>query len=428
LYGAELRHWKVKGEELRVWFKKQIDHFADHEKLSRLPLQSDHDKLAREQDELAEYIKNIGSWQFPINFASERKVFFSKVAAFETSASNVLRHKGALEKSFNSEKQAKASLVSFWRSNRDRVRTYLENKGLSPAIAKLVADMVYKIISPPEKVGININIETTNVDLSGTLVEGTWMQPIYLKHDAAKIEDSMGFYELQLNRLYLECKASAVTKMGECVQTMRAAIPPRGQAVGAIDITNQFSWRPEGRTIDTFMAALVRLAIWASWTEQLDLSIEGWPFRALAGWLCCFVGQFVIAVVDCSTALAHGGDLQQFVSSMEVNELNSYPTFLLKEGDSLWMPLGAIPIIVSQNMRIQKLEVKVDLKERNTTAVQRHTSALGFLPCFSKAILEGTTPELKNFITATLIRTRAHLPPTWFQVADVNAWVDELAK
>jgi len=399
--------------------------------MARLPLQADHDNLVKCGDSLREEKTNVGKWDIEDDFHSARKKFNSVYSEFQAAVKAVLRHKTAIDETIARSKKGKEEVARVWRQNRDKLRLFIESKGLHPVIAKLVADLLYSKVSPPEKSNVRLQIYSPMVNLSeiAEVNKNTFSQPIHIVYNAAALPDSQHHLEQELATLFRENQQTAITKMRECVTCMIGP-PAVGQAIGALDLATEFKWNPADLASDDqwFNPIKVRHALWTTWTEQGDLTVPSWPFQRLAGFLVNFVGQFVVTVVDSATALEHGGDIQQYVIGMETNDLHKFPSYVLKEGDALWLPLGTIPIISSQQMKVQAITSKVDLKERTTVGVQRHPSALGVQVCLDITADGAASPDLRRSVLASWVRAGDYLPPSWKQNAEIAQWKASLEK
>ena len=190
-----------------MWLKKQIDKFKGVQKMARLPLNADLDQLVKCSDTLKSYVGAADNWVFPLDFSLERKQFLQRVKEYELAVANVNRHRTAIEQVADKARLDKQEMVRNWRGNRDRVRVWLENKGVSPVLAKLMGDALYSRVADPESCGVKIAITTPVVDLAaGKCSEGTFLQPVYVGYDAQKLEQDMNHFEKQLSTIAIISK------------------------------------------------------------------------------------------------------------------------------------------------------------------------------------------------------------------------------
>ena len=105
---------------------------------------------------------------------------------------------------------------------------------------------------------------------------------------------------------------------------------------------------------------LARLAVWTSWSEQVEAGIVAWPFTQIPGFLTQQVGVSTVIVLDAHTMIEKGTDVSNWLAHAEPAELRSFPVFDLREGTSVWLPLGSMPVIIGPSPKVRWGEKKPD--------------------------------------------------------------------
>ena len=410
---------------------------SDHVKISKLPIAADKAAYTAAKEALTKYNSDMQGWGIEVDFEEQRAEYNKLVEAFTKSTRNLCRHEKAVRLVLDQLKAAKVEACRVWRSSRDRIRAFLESKGVTPAVAKVIADVLYSKACEPTQFGIAAPRPDTLSPVLQGCTKGVFAGGFKIPFDSSVPEDQLCWMRKQCATLYLENQEVAVSRMREGVQSMTHPPPgvqPSNSCIGALDTKSTFNWNPdclpEGEKWFPGPKDLSKLrqALWISWTDNQDVSLQGWTFRHLPVLLTQYVGQSNILLIDSVTASQHGPELTQWLATVDPTTLAGYPLFTFKKGPRLFCPLGSQPVIVCERAALQALTEKVDLKERVAPgATQHHPSCVGVLPLLSLGILEGVELELKTVVASTLVRSTAHLPVTWRNHAAINEFKAALA-
>ena len=83
----------------------------------------------------------------------------------------------------------------------------------------------------------------------------------------------------------------------------------------------------------------LRCAIWTSWTETPPLSVQGLPFGKVPAFLTVSSGRAVCVVID--EVASNNPNLQSWFDGLDSVDLAKYPTYLVKEGSTVWQPVDS---------------------------------------------------------------------------------------
>ena len=405
---------EVDGCDLEAWLSRQIAAIGTNPKVLKLNLPDELEAYKTARAALQAWIDGISDWTFPVNFTEYRTSFNDLHDTYMKTVGNITRHRRALEQTKEVSKLARQEGARVYRTNRDRIRTYVVGKGTPDLVAKLVADRLYSVLVPPESRGI-MSIKFVNCleGLPANAEISTLDQPIHFKYDAKDLEENLCEYGVQCAQMYRVNQETAVSKMREASQAMSAVQPQRLTSVCAIDVAPSFDFNPLwSKDAKWFDYCAPRQALWTSWTEQCVVDPSNWPFRHFPGLLTQYVGQSVIIIVDSASILDAGGEVTAWLNMQGTNPLEKFPSVILGEGSSLWLPLGSYPIIVGNSMPLRNIKETVDLKER-VVGIQRHSMALGFTPVFDAKKVQDASPELRRMIASFYLRGAPTLPPSW---------------
>ena len=410
---------KVGGVNLSEWMEKTIREIGSHPKLVPLNLAKDTEALKLAANNLRACAKKVVDWNISVDFPAERSAFHSLLEAYMGAAKAVRRHYKAISQVADQLKAEHSEALRIWRKMRTRIQTFLTGKNVPESVAKVVADRIYAIIVPPASKGVKITLTDPLFDIAqGSLVD-VLTQPIVFPYDAAKQDSEYSFHGLQLAKLYRNHQQTVVNKMREAVTTMNQGTPVPPTSIGCIDIPpeDRFVMNPSWLELDADPwvpkdLPEYRMAVWTSWTEQQVSSPAELPFRSMPSVLTQFVGTSVITIIDSGTVKDHGGEMQTWIASGDSSLLAKFPSVVMREGSSLWLPLGACPVICGCSMTIMNQSADVNLKER-CVGVQRHAMAIGFTPILDPISAKAANEDLRRLVGAFVVRAWPTLPQTW---------------
>ena len=363
---------------------------------------------------MKQWVDGIETWTYPVTFSEHKTVFNGLWDTYLQAVRNIRRHDRALEKVSFAAKASKQEGARKFRTNRDRVRDYYVGKEVPEAIASVVGNRLYSRIVRPESRGIT-SVKFVNVveDLPNNSAPESRQQPILFQYDAAVLDETLSDWARQCAEMYRDNKNAVVPKMREASQQMAAANPTRASAVSALDVVTNFEFNVQWSKEDPwFIYTATRQAIWTSWTEQCVTDPTNWPFRFMPGLLTQYVGQSVVVIIDSATMLENGGEATVFINGIQGDILSKFPTTVLTEGSSLWLPFGSMPIIVGNSMPVQNVKEVVDLKER-VIGKQLHSMALGFTPVLDCSVAAAASDDTRRMIASWMLRALPTIPPTW---------------
>ena len=131
-------------------------------------------------------------------------------------------------------------------------------------------------------------------------------------------------------------------------------------------------------------------------------------------------------MLDAEAVIANP-NLMKWMPPLDSGDFLTYLSWLMCEGDSVWIPCGSFPIFIGQS-EDQKWEKEVKIKEDPTSgAIQRHTFALGISPVFDPVYCHSAAGvETCNFVASQFVRSSQWLPTSWKEHAQVTAWKEKM--
>ena len=145
---------KVAGQPLEQFMTENIAKHKDHAQLKRLPLAKNLDTLTKARASLQEYTKTIGDWEFPMDFGVERAKFMKFVEAYKEASRDCMRHEVRIRKVNRKARVEHTAAARAWRAERDKIRTFTENRKLPAGISWVFANAMHSRACDPATVGI----------------------------------------------------------------------------------------------------------------------------------------------------------------------------------------------------------------------------------------------------------------------------------
>ena len=225
-----------------------------------------------------------------------------------------------------------------WFRDRDGVGGKLKDNGVYKGLSKVLADGYVASICCPAKYGLNFVVNTDVIDVVDAST--TWDSCALVKVPDPSIEEPKQQLRnemrkwLEANRTNIDAAIKA--NVGRAEETNRKAtvttFKPGSTALLLPD--SAFSIHPAISTLVYTKADLVSDARLCSWV------VKG--FRAVVSALS---GSFLVMTIPPAVVLEHA-DLNEWLRRCESTDLAACSTWVLNEGDHLYIAFGHVPIFV----------------------------------------------------------------------------------
>jgi len=417
----------VCGKPIIEWLQEAIEAIGQDPVIVKLKLPSSMLKITQAKAALELFATSVSDWEFPPNWVEERSEYSKKMSHFQEACSDALRHKQAITNTMRDADQAGIKAKQFWRTQRTKIRKHMQeaHRKIPKPVAKTFADFMYSTAAPPQPLGINLGYSSPMCEITASTDSAAFKTPWMIKYDADEEADTMGYYQKAFHNFFKKHEKQVCSKKYECMKIMVAPSSALSSTVAAIDVLADdaidFNHPGMGTNWFTFPKDL-RMAIWTSFTECLNICDQGMPFARLPCFATLFTGQAVCIVLNGNTVMENP-NLASWLSSSDSLDLSDQCSWLMNEGDTVWVPCGCVPIFIG-NSPDQKYTVDMKMKEPpKSGAIQRHTFAVGFTPLFDADFCQATCGgNLCQHVAAQYVRSFPYLPSTWKNHSDVKAW------
>jgi len=133
-------------------------------------------------------------------------------------------------------------------------------------------------------------------------------------------------------------------------------------------------------------------------------------------------GRAVCIVLDGDTVMEHS-NLEKWVTGLDSTDLQTYDTWVVEEGSTVFLPAGSVPIWIGISPD-QKYEPEMKMNAPLPSgAVQRHAFAIAVNPIFDANFCKEVYREdICQGTVAQWVKSSSQLPFTWKTDARVKAW------
>ena len=160
---------------------------------------------------------------------------------------------------------------------------------------------------------------------------------------ASEVEQPTYFHS-ECTRTVTELEGAAQAKHTECLEFMRRNT--RTNVNGCLDCETPIAWTNFVHTSSPFNAASgLKVFTKSQRVSVVDVSLEAWPNRLHGGYMHMLIGTAFVMVVPCETVLEHPR-IEAFLADSSVQSVRKFPTFLLTESSSVWLPYGTMPVVL----------------------------------------------------------------------------------
>ena len=156
---------KVAKVPILDWLTRMIASVGDIEKIKLLKLGTIKQNIIQTKEELDKWSEGIVGWSFPVDFTSKRGPYLARLDACSAACKEVSRHVKAVTATHNEKMSFAGKAKQSWRTERNKIRTYLLGRGVPACVAKFVADLWFSQVYPPESVGITLPIDSPTCPL-----------------------------------------------------------------------------------------------------------------------------------------------------------------------------------------------------------------------------------------------------------------------
>ena len=430
----------VEGSQPEVWLSEASETVGHMQKIKNLQIGPIQGELQKARDALTSFRQGIGEWAFPCDFQSLKLEFILLVSSYQKCIDRFVRIKESVVRATKEYKQKGVDMKSQWRNKRDKYRYYYESKDVPPALAKLVADILYSVAADPYEVGISLDLYSPicAVDLEAQPADLSKPFMIPVQSDEHPVGEEKWLSRVWQN-VYKSHLVAARQKASECLGVMTAPGNKSNCAIGTIPGLIEPNLSPGGDAEDGVAVGKhvwpsvvkgLRHAIWCSHPDVFEPSLESWPFRCLDCYLTVYSGRCVIVLVD-ATNSCRIGEPAQWLAKADVKALDGYPAWLCIAGSTIHCPVGSVPLIVGISEDIDITDVKVTLPKVQDAKKGKKAKegkseeyyALGVMPCFDGGWLKKqmSTPVRNNTMQAW-VRAQTWIPPSWKSNEAVKQW------
>jgi len=419
---------EVEGKAVDTWLVESLEAVGTVPKIRGLKLADLKSKHLAAQQAITTYVGTLDDLEFPLEFDEHRDKFVKLAGAYSSAWKAILRVKASVSETASESSQNESKQKIDWRSCREKYRGYFIKRGVPPAMAKVMADLLYSIGKPPKDVGINIEYQSPLCSIQDGSDAAAMRQPFMVKFSSNEDHTQKGHFENILGQLYLENKTAAVNNMRECLQIMRAPTASMNCTFGSIANTSALELNPAWLKNETWFDPVtgLRQAVWASNTECCDISVEAWPWTGPPCVLTMYVGRAVVTVVPSEVVAGLGLEPQEWLDGLSSEAMRDYYSFFVEEGSSVWIPMCMVPVICGIGPLIDAKSAVADLTALKGKDLQRHQIAVGVHPVFcSKYLVKHYTAAEVSKMLSIYGHGEAHTLNTW-KGEGVSKWKAEL--
>ena len=400
--------------------------YGAQERVKALKLDDVHASMAATKNELTQFRDAIDSWSFPVNCVEKRSTLHARIVAWKAACAEAKCHTEALSGMLQEEKEVETAVADKRRKQRDQIRDGLLERNVSKAIAKVTADKLQSSVVDPASIKITLAYDSPGVPRTDSSLAEVSDKPFIVKYvSGAQQRNGLEAYTA---KLYEEKKEQICNKMADTKTEMSKS--GLGKATTTFDApgTQFFACKDDGVTRVSAEVESLRSTATCSWTGCSDCSLESWPLFAHPMWLTQYVGNSVITVLP-PDMISKTQDVDEYLQNLDGTECRNCKVFHLREGDSVWMPLGFYPVVIGVDPRIQWKstgEVSVPPVRTKSGATQHHFILYGATPIYDLDFIDRCPKAVRLQIASSLVRAGGLVPKSYRDKAEFTKWIEEL--
>jgi len=419
---------QVNGKPLLKFLQKGQDKHGTVERVRALDLPGIIDRMAKAKGAIEKWQEGIDKWTFPCAFNAHRAELMKHVSSFVDAVAEARCHTEALTGMITENKSCKAKAADVWRKGRDKYRKWFEEWQIPPAFSKVCADLLYSLYQKPESCGVTL-VYDSPVEPEGEYKFDTFNSPFLVDSATKKSDAECTYLQLAIRTLHQANQAEAVDKMRGCTRKMSK--DDLDSAAGTFD--SKAPWKFEQPIGTPFFEVLpLKLHITTTWTLRVPLDLGSCPLRGHPNFLMSACGLWCVVVLP-SRVVLEQADFVSWFDSLELGELQKFPSFLVAEGQALWIPVGMAPVFMCLNPTVAYgSEIpKEGLPKRKTKAgaEQKHCGAIVQLYVHDQRFVDHHLSDDAGInIAAMWVKAAAKIFDSYKANAALAAWIETCKK
>jgi len=412
----------VKGVTHLAKFEKLHKEFKDHPKVQHLNMPASMVCAKDAVSQCDSFVGQLEHTQLPATTSVLVETMNKHIETLATAMKRVRRFTLGLQSLKMSKGRITMESKRAWRTGRDAYCKALKGRGVYACVSKQVADCCMCIESPPDKASLTITYAERMFSLEDTVDDDYYDDPRKLL-DASNPHASHWAKEAAA---FLEKNADEIkTSLARCAREV-AASSGRGGTTTVIPKV-PFTVKGPGEGEAFYDGAIsVRPIVGHIERVHFDVSPQVFP---LTGWRCvltCISDTLIVLVLSAEQFASHGGSLKTFLQKEGSAALQENDMFVLKAGESVYIPLGCVPLLIGcKDLEFLKYCGKAGLpkkeKEKLAADLKQTTTWVGHF--FPHVKIDGKAPlALRNQLVATMVQAGAQVPDSIRSNAEVKAW------
>ena len=278
------------------------------------------------------------TWLFPCAFDAKRDVLSSRVKAWKDACSEAKRHTDALNGFVTDDKAALTAAQDRWRKPRAKIHSFYEERGVPSSVAKPTADTLQTSFKDPAE--CQINLKYAAPDCPSDITRETFASPFLIPGGA---RSGTSWLHVCAKSLYEDNRAAAVDLQGQ-IRTVMAR-----DSLSCARVTYAYSKEIslkdlDGNEVLTHVKGL-NCCQTSMWTDIFEPALDAWPLRTHPQVLTQFAMNSVVILLP-PDIMAANSDISSYLSRADKAALRECNVFRVLEGDSVWVPIGYIAIVI----------------------------------------------------------------------------------
>lgn len=331
-----------------------------HDSLNQLPVHEVIKNCIVAEEAVGNFKLAIGSWETPTSIPEKEEQVKKLVDDLRKCAAECCEYVSHINLNILSKKKKEAETKKKnWRNAKTAIQTSLTTRNMAPAVAKIVAFAQHSLSSPCEQAGVENALCTNHIIVAmGKAAEDAtspFNNPGFLKGELADL------VQASITKDEAAIKVKAEDMVGYLVSNKKC------HAISTIESEDKPDW--SSQVLGDKMAVLnvgekmyKKHVILVAENGKLETASHATCMNGLPQVITVAIGNAAVVVLSFNDMekMKASGDLGETLKNLTGTPLEQTlgRTFLVKQGESVWVPYGSQALVVGLCVRTEENRFK----------------------------------------------------------------------
>lgn len=330
---------EVKGVKASTSLQQLWDEHKSNEEISMLPFTDtikEADKTYADLEALCTSMKLV---TVPCDIKEKEAVVNKGVEAFLNASKQLEEYATLMKEILGRAAKNTSGRKKSWRNARDYMKLSLEKTSVPTLISRSASTTMQADLWDPNDMGLPYTFYNLQFSIQPDKVAESLAEPALITSTNCVLHEP-------LSNFIDNDRAPILKKIDQVIAVLQAQ--KKTHAVGTVDAKQPWDWAAAGKDVfDCPGDSYSKHVLLVLENSRFDVTPEGFGFMGMSMIVTCITGFLYVSVASPQFVKNAGSDWALYISQADSLAFDDIPSFILKEGESAWIPFGHFPCIMS---------------------------------------------------------------------------------